>query len=183
MQGVHRNYFSICFQTIQYPPGGKNDFREMDVQGRGPKSIDENNNMKGLTRTVMPLLVILFTLSACIGIRGDHTGPVINHISTSNKVVVISDCPATGVTITAKVTDTSNISSVLLWYRVGSDGPFAFTRMDLQNDIYTASMQGSDLQGHGYGAMEFYITAEDGEGNKSESPVDDSVQFLPCVNN
>ena len=55
--------------------------------------------------------------------------------------------------------------------------------MSLQNDLYAAQVKGSDLQGHGYGAIEFYITAEDEAGNKSESPRDDSVQFLPCVNN
>jgi hypothetical protein len=70
-----------------------------------------------------------------------------------------------------------------LWYRVGSDQPFASSNMNLKDGMYTAKVQGSDLQGHGYGAMEFYITAEDEVGNKSESPHDDSVQFLPCVNN
>jgi len=139
--------------------------------------------MKGFDGTVTIVFGIALILSACAGIRSDHTGPAISDISTSDKVVVISDCPSTSVTITAKVTDASHITSVLLWVRVGTDGPFASIRMDLQNDIYTATVQGSDLQGHGYGAMEFYITAEDGKRNKSESPHDDSVQFLPCVNN
>ena len=139
--------------------------------------------MKGFVGTATLLFGIAFLLPACTGIRSDHTGPVISDISTSDKVVVISDCPATAVTITAKVTDESNIISVLLWFRVGTEGPFTSIRMDLQNELYTATVQGSDLQGHGYGAMEFYITAEDGEGNKSESPHDDSIQFLPCVNN
>jgi hypothetical protein len=137
--------------------------------------------MKGFVRATQCGIALI--LSACNSMRGDHTGPTISDISTSNKVVVISDCPATAVTITAKVTDESNITSVLLWVRVGTEGPFTSIRMDMQNDIYTATVQGSDLQGHGYGAMEFYITAEDGEGNKSESSHDDSVQFLPCVNN
>ena len=138
--------------------------------------------MKCLVRIVALMVISTLVSSACTGIRGDHAGPAISDISTSDKVVVISDCPSTAVTITAKVTDASNITSVLLWYRVGPDQPFTFTNMDMQSELYTASVQGSDLQGHGYGAMEFYITAEDGEGNRSESPHDDSIQFLPCVN-
>ena len=137
--------------------------------------------MKGFVRAI--LFGVAFILSACAGIQRDQAGPVISDISTSDKVVVISDCLSTSVTITAKVTDESNVKSVLLLYRVGSDQPFASSNMNLQNDIYAAKIKGADLQGHGYGAMEFYITAEDEAGNKSESPHDDSVQFLPCVNN
>ena len=137
--------------------------------------------MKGSVRAI--LFGVALILSACAAVGGDHTGPIISDISTSDKVVVISDCLATSVTITAKVTDASNVKSVLLWVRVGSDQLFASSNMNLQNDLYTAKVKGADLQGHGYGAMEFYITAEDEKGNKSESPHDDSVQFLPCVNN
>jgi hypothetical protein len=139
--------------------------------------------MKGFVGTTTILLGIALILSACAGLQKDQAGPAISDISTSDKVVVISDCLATSVTITAKVTDASNVKSVLLLYRVGSDGPFASSNMNLQNGIYTAKVKGEDLQGHGYGAMNFYITAEDGKGNKSESPQDDSIQFLPCVNN
>ena len=139
--------------------------------------------MKSFVRTVTFLFGIALILSACDSKQSDQTGPVISDISTSDKVVVISDCLSTSVIITAKVTDASNVKSVLLWYRVGSDQPFASSEMNLQNDLYAAKVKGSDLQGHGYGAMEIYITAEDEKGNKSESPHDDSVQFLPCVNN
>jgi hypothetical protein len=139
--------------------------------------------MKSFVGTVMLLLGIGLLLPACVGSQGDLTGPVISDISTSDKVVVISDCLATSVTITARVSDASNVKSVLLWVRVGPDGPFASSNMNLQNGLYAAKVKGADLQGHGYGAMEFYITAEDEAGNKSESPHDDSVQFLPCVNN
>jgi hypothetical protein len=139
--------------------------------------------MKSFGGTTTILFGIALILSACAGVRGDHTGPVISDISTSDKVVVISDCLSTSVTITARVSDASNIKSVLLWLRVGSDGPFASSNMNLQNGLYAAKVKGADLQGHGYGAMDFYITAEDGKGNKSESPHDTSVQFLPCVNN
>ena len=139
--------------------------------------------MKSFVGTVMLLLGIALILSACAGLQKDQAGPAISDISTSDKVVVISDCLSTSVTITAKVSDTSNIRSVLLWYRVGSDQPFASSNMNLQNGLYAAKVKGADLQGHGYGTIDFYITAEDGKGNKSESPHDDSVQFLPCVNN
>ncbi len=136
--------------------------------------------MKGFVRAI--LFGIALILSACAGIQKDQSGPAISDISTSDKVVVISDCLSTSVTITAKVIDESNVKSVLLWYRVGSDSLLLHANMNLQNDIYAAKVKGADLQGHGYGAMEFYITAEDESGNKSESPHDDSVQFLPCVN-
>jgi len=127
-------------------------------------------------------LIITLLLSACKGLSSDHAGPVISDISTTSKVLVISDCLDTSVTITAKVTDESKITGVLLWYRVGSDQPFASVSMDAQEELYTASVKGIDLQGHGYGAMKFYITAKDGEGNSSKSPLDNSIQFLPCVN-
>ena len=139
--------------------------------------------MKGFVLTTMILFGIALLLCSCAAIPSDHTGPTISDISTSDKVVVISDCLSTSVTITAKVTDASNVKSVLLFYRVGPDQPFASSNMDLQNGIYLAKVKGADLQGHGYGAMEFYIAAQDEAGNKSESPHDDSIQFLPCVNN
>jgi hypothetical protein len=139
--------------------------------------------MKSSIRIFALVFISTFVSSACGRLQRDSSGPTISDIATSDKVVVISDCLTTSVTITAKVTDASNIKSVLLWYRVGSDQPFASSNMKLQNGIYAANVKGSELQGHGYGAMEFYITAEDGEGNKSESPHDDSIQFLPCVNN
>jgi hypothetical protein len=81
------------------------------------------------------------------------------------------------------VTDASKITSVLLWYRIGADQPYDSVQMNSQAGLYTASIKGTDLQGHGYGVMEFYITAEDGEGNSSKSLTDKSIQFLPCVNN
>jgi hypothetical protein len=139
--------------------------------------------MKCLVRTVALIAISTFLLVACGRTRGDLSGPIISDISTSDKVVVISDCLATSVTITAKVTDESSVKNVLLWYRVGSDQPFASSNMNLTGGMYTAKVKGSDLQGHGYGAMEFYLTAEDEAGNSSKSPLDNSIQFLPCVNN
>ena len=139
--------------------------------------------MKCLVQIVALIAISTLVSSACGGIQSDQTDPTISDISTSGKVVVISDCLATSVTIAAKVTDKSKITHVLLWYRVGSDQPFASTNMEIQSGLYTASLKGADLQGNGYGAMEFYITAEDAEGNTSESPHDNSIEFLPCVNN
>ena len=129
------------------------------------------------------ILIITLLLPACKEVSSDHVGPEISDISTTGKVVVISDCLATSVTITAKVTDASKITSVLLWVRVGSNQPFVSTSMNAQEGLYSASINGADLQGNGYGAMEFYITAQDEAGNSSKSPLDNSIQFLPCVNN
>lgn len=128
------------------------------------------------------ILITTLILSACVGIPDDHSGPVISDVSTSGKVLVISDCLATSLTVTARVSDASGIASVLLWYRVGSDRPYTSTRMDAQGGLYAASVKGSDLQGDGYGALELYITAEDEAGNTGKSPLDKSIQFLPCVN-
>jgi hypothetical protein len=139
--------------------------------------------MRTFVRYTALLFITTFVLSACVAIPAAHPGPAISDVSTSGKVLVISDCLATSVTVTAKVTDASRITSVLLWYRVGSDGPYASTNMNAQGGLYTASVKGSDLQGGGYGTMEFYITAEDEGGNHGQSPPDKSIQFLPCVSN
>lgn len=138
--------------------------------------------MKHYTLIVTLLLSTVLILSACTGAR-DLAAPIISDISTSGKVVVISDCSATSVNITAKVTDASIIKNVQLWYRVGSEVQFASTKMNLQNGLYASVVKGSDLQGQGYGAMEFYITAMDESGNTGKSPLDHSIQFLPCVSN
>ena len=143
---------------------------------------ETDRKMKSWIRIFALIFISTLASSACGRLQRDISGPNISGIATSDKVVVISDCPSTLVTITATVTDESNITRVLLWFRVGTDRPFTSTRMELQNDMYTASVQGSELQGHGYGAVEFYVTAEDGDGNASKSSIDNSVQFLPCVN-
>ncbi len=138
--------------------------------------------MKYLARLVALVTVSFLLTSACGKPKSDLSGPDITDISTSGKVLVISDCQADSMTITAKVTDPSTVENVFLWYRVGSDQPFSFIDMEMKNERYAATLKGSAVQGHGYGAMEFYITAEDGEGNTSESQHDESIQFLPCVN-
>jgi hypothetical protein len=85
--------------------------------------------MRAFLRFSVLILITTLILSACVGIPDDHIGPVISDISTSGKVLVISDCLATSVTVTAKLTDTSRITNVLLWYRVGSDQPYASTKL------------------------------------------------------
>lgn len=135
--------------------------------------------MKRLIR----IAIFAALLASCTRTPSDRTAPVISDITTSNKVVVISDCLNTSVTITAKVTDESKVSQVQVWYRVNQEGPFASRPMTEQNHQYRVEVKGSELQGNGYGVMEFYVTAQDEAGNKSESPHDTSVQFLPCVSN
>jgi hypothetical protein len=143
----------------------------------------EDKKMKYQVPFAAPIVISMFLLSACKGLPPDQTGPDIRDINTSGNVVVISDCLATSVTVTAKVTDDSRITNVRLWYRVGSDQAFTPIGMDSQGGLYTVSVKGSSLQGHGYGALEFYITAQDGADNSSQSPIDKSIQFLPCVSN
>jgi hypothetical protein len=139
--------------------------------------------MNVFAQTFPWLLASLLIFSSCTAVPGDHTGPTIRDVSTSGNVIVISDCPSTSATITANVTDESTITSVQLWYRVESDKKYISRKMEKQSDKYTATLEGTDLQSHGYGVIEFYIRAEDEAGNTSKSPVNSSLQFLPCVNN
>jgi hypothetical protein len=127
-------------------------------------------------------LVACFGLAACRNISLDKTGPAIGDIRTSGNVLVISDCSGTSVTISTKVTDPSGVGKVLLWVRTGTDQQFVSTDMELKEDIYSVDLKGPDFLGRPYGTLEFYITAEDELGNLSRSTVDQSVQFLPCVN-
>ena len=132
------------------------------------------------------LIVTLFivtslSLFGCEKKSSDQAGPEITNIKTSGNVLVISDCSATSVTVSATVTDPSGVESVLFWYRV-ADQPFASTDMKLQDGVYQVSVQGLEFLGKGYGTMEFYIKAKDGVGNLSQSKTDQSIQFLPCVN-
>jgi hypothetical protein len=139
--------------------------------------------MKTLLRVQLLILIAALLLPACHGRLGDQTGPTISDITSSSKQVVISDCLGTQVTISARVSDASEIKSVLLWYRVGADGQFSSSSMKENGGTYFGSIKGADLQGQGYGTLEFYITAEDAAGNLGKSPPDKSIEFLPCVNN
>lgn len=134
------------------------------------------------TPLIVMLVIASLLLSACGKDASDRSGPEIRDIKTSGDVLVISDCLATSVSISATVSDPSGVESVLFWYRV-ADQPFASASMKLQDNRYQVSIEGLEFLGKTYGTMEFYIQAKDGAGNSSQSPVDQSVQFLPCVNN
>lgn len=130
---------------------------------------------------LIALVVISNFLPACTHIPSDHSAPVISDITTSAKVVVISDCQNTSVTVSAKVTDESRLNQVRLWYRIAQNGQFVSLPMNAEKDKYSVELKGADLQGSGYGTLEFYISAQDEPGNEGKSQHDTSVQFLPCV--
>jgi hypothetical protein len=132
-------------------------------------------------RSLLPVILVIL-LTACGPVQASKAGPVISDVSTSGKILVISDCQGTSITFNARVNSQFSITNVSLWYRVGSDQPFKSIPMSAQGNHYRAVVQGKDLQGGGYGDLEFYIAAEDWKGNTSKSPVDKSIQFLPCVN-
>jgi hypothetical protein len=134
--------------------------------------------------TVGKLLVsILWITGACtlIPLR-DTTSPIIQNVMTSSKVIAKSDCIYTSLTITADITDDTQVDGATLWYRVGTDQKFTSTKMltDGSNQ-YKATVVALDVPGGEYGILEFYILARDKTGNETKSPVDRSVQLLPCV--
>ena len=139
---------------------------------------------KQATAFVMLACVGAVTLTACgaASIQRDPARPTIAQITTSNKSFSI-DCPPTSITVTAQITDTLGITRATLWYRVDTNQPYTSKNMDASNHSYSATVQGIDLPAGPYGAWEFYITAEDTAGNQSQSPLDQNVQFLPCVSN
>jgi hypothetical protein len=138
--------------------------------------------MKRLSFFIL-LLVTFIVCSACRDLPTHQTGPSISAIKTSGNVLVISDCAATSVEISAKVTDPSGVARVLLWHRIGADGQFVSDGMELQDGIYKVALKGSDFLGSAYGPLEFYITATGRVGNLSKTSIDQSIQFLPCVKN
>lgn len=131
---------------------------------------------------ILLFLVTLCGVSACQKLSNDQTGPSISEIQTSGNVLVISDCAGTAVTISAKVTDASGIDKVQLWYRTRPDQKFVSSDMSGQAGKYSVELKGPDFLGRPYGTLEFYITAQDKVGNTSKSPVNQDIQFLPCVN-
>ncbi len=112
----------------------------------------------------------------------DTVGPAFNRITTSSTGFAKFDCTPTSITVTANLTDPSGVAHVVLWYRVGADQPFTPVGVEfLGDDEYSKTVKGTDVPGSEYGPWEFYITAEDGAGNMSQSSVDTSVSLLPCV--
>ena len=70
----------------------------------------------------------------------------------------------------------------MLWYRVGAQQPFTPVETTAAGaDHYVATVNGRDVPGSEYGVWEFYLTAEDRLGRQTQSPLDTSVQLLPCV--
>ena len=128
---------------------------------------------------VTSLLVILFAASYA---SKDTSAPAITNTTTSSKFFAKSDCSPTSLTITADIKDGTEVKSATVWYRVGVDQKFTSTNMKHEsNDLYTVMIIGLDIPGGEYGVLEFYVVAKDEAGNQSQSPVDASVQLLPCV--
>ena len=134
------------------------------------------------------ILMVLFSASAAGACQAqsaaaarDISGPRIEHIETSAKFLAKSDCMNTSETVTADITDESGIKSATLWYRVGTDQKYTPVNMNSQGSRYSLTVKALDAPGGEYGTWEFYITAEDQAGNKSQTPLDTSVQLLPCV--
>ena len=113
----------------------------------------------------------------------DALGPTFNRITTSSKGFSI-DCIPTSVTVTANITDSSGITRAVLWYRVGTDQAHTPVDMDsISGNNYSATVKALDMPTGKYGVLEFYIVAEDVEGNQAKSEINASVQLLPCVAN
>ncbi|MGE5072561.1 MAG: hypothetical protein ACM3MF_03965 [Anaerolineae bacterium] len=130
------------------------------------------------------LLGCVAPLGACSGSgfrMADNIGPTIDGVATSTQSFSI-DCAPTSVTVSARVTDPSGIGRVQLWYRIGTEQPYVPLKMPAQaGSDFRATVSGASLSPDQYGTWEFYISAEDTLGNRSTSPVNKSIQFLPCV--
>jgi hypothetical protein len=111
----------------------------------------------------------------------DHTPPAIAHIATSTVTFTISDCSITEVTVTADIADPSGVDKPTLWYRVRAQSYTPVAMQALGADRYSVTVKGVDLPRNEYGVWEFYLTAQDAAGNAGKSPVNQSVQFLPCA--
>ncbi len=133
---------------------------------------------------LLVVLVVTSALNACqtsASALHDNTGPHIEQIETSAKFLAKSDCKNTSETVTAKITDDTQVKQATLWYRVGDDQKYTPVNMSLVDNKYSVSVKALDTPGGEYGVWEFYITAEDQAGNQSKSPLDTSVQLLACV--
>lgn len=126
---------------------------------------------------------ILASASGCSAIPlTDKTGPVIEDIRTSSKVLAKSDCIPTSLTVTANIKDSTGVASATMWYRVGEDQEFAPAVMaQMGHDRFVATVKALDIPGGEYGIFEFYILAQDPLGNQTKSLPDKSVELLRCV--
>lgn len=112
----------------------------------------------------------------------DTSGPTFNQISTSTRSFS-KDCVPTSITVTSNISDPAGVRRAVLWYRVGTDQQYTPVDMTRSGSSYSATVKALDVPGKGYGVWEFYLTAEDGAGNQSQSPHDASVELLLCVSN
>ena len=135
------------------------------------------------------ILILAVVMKACGGREAvtmtptphDAPGPIFNRISTSSTGFSI-DCIPTSVTVTANITDPLGITRAVFWYRVGNDQVYVPVEMDqLMGNDYSATIKALDIPVGKYGALEFYIVAEDVEGNRAKSEISATVQLLACV--
>ncbi|MEZ4866440.1 MAG: hypothetical protein R3C14_34295 [Caldilineaceae bacterium] len=125
---------------------------------------------------------IVPSATATPGVVLSTDGPTISQIHASSQVFAKSDCIPVAITITATVASPFTVTQVLLWHRVGADQPFtAVPATAAAHDTYTATIKGLDVPGGEYGVWEFYLSAGDAQGRHTQSPVDTTVQLLPCV--
>jgi hypothetical protein len=130
-------------------------------------------------------LVCAIAASSCTPVqpqpaRAQNTLPSIDQIRTSNKSFSV-DCVPTSITVTAHITDTVRLQQVTLFYRVGSDQPYAQVPMNSSGTEYTATVKATDMPIGSHGTWEFYVTARDAKGNQGKSALNDTVELLPCV--
>lgn len=129
------------------------------------------------------IAALMVLASSCSGAPASgKTGPTIENITTSSKVLAKSDCIPTSLTITGNVTDSDGVESVTLWYRVGQDQDFASTAMTpTDQNQYTATIKALDIPGGEYGVFEFYLAAQDKAGHQAKTSTDKSVELTRCV--
>jgi len=114
-------------------------------------------------------------------VPSDQSGPSINRVVPSTNIFYkTGGCGVTSINVTANISDPSGVSNVRLWYRLGSRGAFTSVAMSaLGGNDYRATVNGADVPG--YGQWQFYVTAQDGVGNASQSATNTSVSLNACV--
>lgn len=94
---------------------------------------------------------------------GDKTPPTLSAVSYAQKVNLNTDA-----TVSLNITDVSGIKNATLYYRSGGAASFSSRAMTLQTgSTYTQTIPAAAVTNRG---VEFYVAAEDGAGNLSQSP-------------
>ena len=94
---------------------------------------------------------------------GDKTPPALGAVSYAQKVNLNTETP-----VSLNITDLSGIKNATLYYRSGGAATFSSRAMSLQNgSTYTQTIPAAAVTNRG---VEFYVAAEDGAGNLSQSP-------------